>query len=262
MPRGNTQHNTWRQTVSCKAVGSNNSTPKGQRHNPSILRRVLHPKLGRGCAAGDSPAPKESPLQHAPHSGCLFFPFFQPPALPCPHLQTPLHQCRPCQPATHGLQRNPAPASPRPLARAFTRCHTAAAQHGPYPSNGTSTTGAEHWAWSCEDQLPPSARGRMHASSCCWWPCAAAAAVAGNPVLLLLFRPPSQPAPPAPHCAGAGFGKASRCFCFSVGSFTLSASPSTCSSLIQYQVMSNCHHSSPWRALNSKAWWLLCQPAG
>lgn len=22
-----------------------------------------------------------------------------------------------------------------------------------------------------------------------------------------------------------------------------------------------CHHSSPWRALNSKAWWLLCHPS-
>ena len=27
------------------------------------------------------------------------------------------------------------------------------------------------------------------------------------------------------------------------------------------QVVSNCHHSRPWRAENSNAWWLLCHPS-
>jgi hypothetical protein len=77
---------------------------------------------------------------------------------------------------------------------------------------------------------------------------------------------PSASLPPAiatPQ-AEAGcwaFGKASLAFCFSVGSFTLVASPSFWKKEMTPQVTSYCHHSRPCRALNSKAWWLLCHPS-
>ena len=51
------------------------------------------------------------------------------------------------------------------------------------------------------------------------------------------------------------------CFWTSVGNFTSVVNPTAWRNLITYQVMSNCHHSRPCRAENSKAWWLLCHPS-
>lgn len=56
---------------------------------------------------------------------------------------------------------------------------------------------------------------------------------------------------PLPFYAAAG--NRSRSICFSVGSLTLFASPRTSKVRMRIQVMSNCHHSRPWRAENSKA---------
>lgn len=50
-------------------------------------------------------------------------------------------------------------------------------------------------------------------------------------------------------------------FCAADGTLTSVANPIIWRNLTVYQVISNCHHSSPCRAENSKAWWLLCQPS-
>ena len=60
---------------------------------------------------------------------------------------------------------------------------------------------------------------------------------------------------------GAGASNARRSSCLRVGSFTFVASPSACRQRMTIHVMSSCHHSRPWRAENSNAWWLLCQPS-
>lgn len=59
----------------------------------------------------------------------------------------------------------------------------------------------------------------------------------------------------------AALGSARRAFAFSLGSLTLVIIFSFSMAAMMYQVMSTCHHSRPWRALDSKAWWLLCQPS-
>lgn len=59
----------------------------------------------------------------------------------------------------------------------------------------------------------------------------------------------------------AALGNARRALAFSLGSFTLVIIFSFSMVAMIYQVMSTCHHSRPWRALASNAWWLLCQPS-
>ncbi len=54
---------------------------------------------------------------------------------------------------------------------------------------------------------------------------------------------------------------ARRSICSCLGSFTLVARPTTSKPRTTHQVRSSCHHSSPWRAEYSKAWWLLCHPS-
>ena len=56
-------------------------------------------------------------------------------------------------------------------------------------------------------------------------------------------------------------GKASFSICSFLGSFTFVARPTASKPRITHQVGSSCHHSRPWRAEYSKAWWLLCQPS-
>jgi len=64
------------------------------------------------------------------------------------------------------------------------------------------------------------------------------------------------------HPGGGGIGGGvHRSICLCDGSLTFVASPSFWNSEITAQVASYCHHSRPCRALNSNAWWLLCQPS-
>lgn len=58
--------------------------------------------------------------------------------------------------------------------------------------------------------------------------------------------------PTARIAPGGPQAMAIRCFCFSDGSLTLLASPSALSRRTHCQVMSNCHHSKPCRALRSR----------